>query len=842
VAGKAFASQLIRVALWAGVGPAAAALGPGADVVTDWISHGLDDDDWIGRLLKAAGSVGSNLAADAFRDIGAQIGDIGNHDLEAAAAVALQRALRQAKPAGGAGFLESDREAEWAPWFAAWDARLSESLKDRESLPSLFQRSEQYDPVRLAQATPAEWWREVRALLILWPQQRGLDLGEFPASLDEHLRGTLRELTQDALHKALREKKHQKGWIAWQQEFLGQIAEQARESHRDLAERIDALAGRDSELEAFLDDRFATLEAANERRHAELLAAIEGRRPPPKSDAELWNVTPSVPNFGFRDELLARVDAAFESSRVVTLHGPGGVGKSQAARRVAENHRADYSFVRWINADGVALETDWSGFAKDLGFDGERVEEARADGLRRLAEERDGWLLIFDNAEDPDQIARYLPAGERGRVMITAQSDAWGAVRARTVPVWSWDDATGGAFLCERVPARAEDAAEARALSAELGGLPLALEQAAAYIEKRNWTFAKYQRHLPAAPLRLLDAFGGNAEHISVWKTVELALTRLAETCPPAVELFELLAFLAPADIPVWLFREYAELLPERLREELDWEDALAALRQFSLVRAAEAERFSAHRLTQRIVRARLGDRARGRAEQAAALVNAGFPYSKQRPETWGRSRELLEHAAAVCGYAEELEIWEPTSRLLNETGLFLLYILVDLPRALDLMRRALGMGEQFYGLEHPAVATLANNLGTTLWAQGGLEGAREQVERALEIDEKLYGPEHPGVATDANNLGMILQDLGDLAGPREQTERALRIVEKVFGPEHPEVARGANNLGRILQDLGDLAGAREQFGRALRVLEKFLGAEHPKTQLVRRNLERLGE
>ena len=160
-----------------------------------------------------------------------------------------------------------------------------------------------------------------------------------------------------------------------------------------------------------------------------------------------------------------------------------------------------------------------------------------------------------------------------------------------------------------------------------------------------------------------------------------------------------------------------------------------------------------------------------------------------------------------------------------------------DLAGALEYTRRALAIGEKVYGPEHPEVAISANNIGQILKAQGDLAGALEYTRRALAIGEKVYGPEHPKVAIRANNIGTILKAQGDLAGALEYTRRALAIDEKVYGPEHPKVAIRANNIGTILKAQGDLAGALEYTRRALAIDEKVYGPEHPKVAIRANNI-----
>ena len=155
--------------------------------------------------------------------------------------------------------------------------------------------------------------------------------------------------------------------------------------------------------------------------------------------------------------------------------------------------------------------------------------------------------------------------------------------------------------------------------------------------------------------------------------------------------------------------------------------------------------------------------------------------------ETWNPSAHLLPHALAVAGHSERLGVGLKTaSRLLNKAGLYLRNR-GQLGAAERALRRALAIGENVYGPDHPEVAIHANNIGLILKHQGDLTGALEYARRALAVDEKVYGPDHPHVATDANNIGMILKARGIRQGPwstlsarwpsaKRSTDRTIRM------------------------------------------------------------------
>jgi Tfp pilus assembly protein PilF len=343
-------------------------------------------------------------------------------------------------------------------------------------------------------------------------------------------------------------------------------------------------------------------------------------------------------------------------------------------------------------------------------------------------------------------------------------------------------------------------------LAQELGNLPLALAQAGAFMDETGDTLANYLKLYAAHQHELLGRRGATpSSETTVATTWDISFRRVEAQSPAAAQLMNLSAFFAPDEIPKEVIAQGKENLPEPLAsavsDALTFDDAIAALRRYSLVEVS-GDGITIHRLVQAVTRDRMTeDDFKTWPEVAVRIVNDSFPGDIQdNVNSWLVCARLLPHALAVSEAAETQKLApEATGRLLNQVGSYL-------------QKRA-----QF-------------------------AEARKQFERAIAIDEAAYGKDHPTVAIDVNNLGLVLRDLGDLNGAKTNYERALKIDEATYGKDHPTVAIDVNNLGSVLQDLGDLDGAKTNFERALRIFRQFLGDEHPNTRLVKRNLEILEE
>ena len=364
-----------------------------------------------------------------------------------------------------------------------------------------------------------------------------------------------------------------------------------------------------------------------------------------------------------REKLLAELDARLTAGagqagpRLIALHGLGGAGKTSLAVEYAHRHLAEVAVCWQFPAeDPAVLAAEFGVLAAQLGA--REIVDARdpvAAVHAVLARQEAGWLLVFDNAPDRASIEPLLPPAGPGRVLITTQNQHWPPGQALDVPVL--DRSVAADFLVNRTGD--PDRAAARDLAAELGGLPLALEQAAAYIQATSITMAGY---LPLFRSRQADLLArgeaiGHPAHVAA--TLGLALSRLADEAPAAAGLLRVLAFLAPEPVPVsLLFTEQAARLlgPEAmgtvrslLGDPVAAGDAVAALRRYSLINPAGDGLVLVHRLVQAITRARLTvDAADQWKHAAAALVEATIPADTQLPAAWPVCAALLPHARAV--------------------------------------------------------------------------------------------------------------------------------------------------------------------------------------------------
>ena len=548
-----------------------------------------------------------------------------------------------------------------------------------------------------------------------------------------------------------------------------------------------------------------------------------------------------------REELLADLDARLtgagaEGPRMVALCGLGGAGKTSVALEYAHRHLTRVG-VAWQFAaeDPTVLAAGFAELAAQLGardVAGTPDPVTSAHGM--LAAYPRQWLLVFDNTPDRSAVEKFLPPAGRGQVLITSQNQNWPAGQVVDVPVL--DTEVAAAFLVSRTGDA--DGQAAAGLAAELGGLPLALEQAAAYIGASVGSLARYLESFRQRRGRLLARGEPTGYSQTVATTWSLAFTQLEQSAPQAVGLLRLLACCAPEPIPFRLLLqphpgltdgrsgEVAAVLVSLWKDELAVDDAVAALRRFSLVTQAGDELVLVHRLVQAVMLAQVSADVASQWEQAAAaLVEAAVPADPELPANWPVYALLLPHARAVLDLTSG-GMWR-LADYLGQSGSYLagrdLWLLIA--RAYE--------ADDAYGPEHRDTLVARANLAYWTGEAGDAAAARDQFAVLLPIQERVLGPEHQRTLADRGGLAIWTGAAGDAAGARDQFAVLLPIEEGVLGPEDPDTVTTRHNLARWTGEAGNAAGARDQFAVLLPIQQRVMGAEHPDTLAARRDLAR---
>jgi tetratricopeptide (TPR) repeat protein len=596
-----------------------------------------------------------------------------------------------------------------------------------------------------------------------------------------------------------------------------------------------------------------------------------------------------------RQQLLAQGRTAVLAK--ASLQGMGGVGKTQLALKYCHEFRQSYVGVWWFRAETQgSLESDCLLFCEKQGIPVAQ-NEAPGSAVRNWLAGQENWLLVYDNAEDVKMVRPFLPQSGRHHVLLTSRNPHWDGMKS--LPLGVWNEAQGLSFLRARLANGCgngmgndvSDDAVLKALFKALDGLPLALEQACAYILSRKIPVANYITFLTQheTATRLLKREDDSGCNRSVLAALSLAFDQLSAA---AKALLKLCSWMAAEPIPAFLFTEQPDKLPEALRvaakDESVWRETLAELEKYALCQIAprvlndhagnrgeEIDCLNFHRLTQ--AAARVGSHSK------ETMLILALPEDCSLPTNWPRCKVLMPHVLYMADNCQEgsdlpIQFGNLLSRLATylqygpalyqtalplfqqalaiaekalgpehrDTGMHMnnlagLYrVMDDYDAALPLLQRILAIAETVHGAEHPEVETCLNNLAMLYRTKGDYGAALPLYKRALAIVEKAQGPEHPDTGSYLNNLAAVYYTMGEYAHALPLVKRALMIAEKILGPEHPEVGTSLNNLGQLYYAMGDYSNALPLCQRALSIAEQTLGPEHPYTVTRLNNLAEL--
>ncbi|MER5757122.1 tetratricopeptide repeat protein [Streptomyces sp. NPDC002088] len=629
---------------------------------------------------------------------------------------------------------------------------------------------------------------------------------------------------------------------------------------------------------------------------------------------------PQVPVRGREEELavLRRLASGRESGLAVVC-GTGGLGKTTLAAETARQARAAGRAVFWVRwqDDPSRLADDLTRVAQALGLPDGRLGEAQA-GCAALVDvvwehlmATRGWVIVVDNVDTPrrigpgsDPLAAYrgwLRPDGAGLLLITSRDTSpvtWGP-RARLLHLSPLGSRAAGTVLLDSAPT-AGSAAEADALGARLGGLPLALDAAGLYLASptsRYTTFTAYHQALDGEFGDLLGAEHPQAADPDIARTMvrhtfDLSLDQLhTDGYTLARPLLHLLALLEAAPVPRSLVTP--ALLTDATGQPVtaaELDAALAGLHQYGLLTAPSTPSGGAggtvrvgqvvlHPLVREVMAltppssdpataiTALDTHLTRAVNDTVAAARAGWPTARllaphlpplldHAPDTTfitarntldDLARTLQDAGAAAethllhqCLLAAETHRLGPDHPDTLTTRDSLAGAVRELGRrreAADLYQRALADRIRVLGPEHPDAFASRNNLALALHELGQYQEAADLHQQVLTAAERNLGSQHIDTLTSRNNLALALNRLGRHQEAADLHRQLLTDRERILGPEHPHTLTTRDNLAGALRELGHRREAADLYQQVLADRVRILGPEHPETLTSRNNL-----
>jgi tetratricopeptide (TPR) repeat protein len=591
-----------------------------------------------------------------------------------------------------------------------------------------------------------------------------------------------------------------------------------------------------------------------------------------------------------RDNLISR-----EPPNVQVISGMGGIGKTEIATEYIHRNIDKYEIIWWIRAEhqdrvldalvklGQRLELRQT--TTDSGRD--RTVAAVLEALQSA--DWSNWLLVYDNAVNPLDLQKYMPASRpEGHILITARDPNWPSfIIVDGIKVSPFTDAESVSFLRRTVPSlaaekglsAAEDArrvSEARRLGTTLGQLPIAVEHAAAYLVETGQSVAHYVSRFRENAHQLLSEQPAASDlPAPVSGTWAMSITLLT---PDAEHLFNLCAFFSPEPIATELLLRpgtsisdppgLSDLLcsPQRFRA------AATQLHRLSLARVDGArDLIQVHRVVQAVTQGRLRlnrpdmfNAYLAAVDNLLAGTNSVNPDHASSDRTYDLSLQHLEsdyrflhtknpalraliidqvrrlhlrggHVEAMKFGQDALEVWREE---LGQDDLQVLAVSVEVAIAMYIGGRAADAHELILGIR-PLLQRYTDGDGfkTLLLCEtiyGADLRARSQFQEALALDldilnkfEQIFGVDHERTLNVRSNVAVDYRQLGLFRAALEADERTLEDRRRILGDNDLKTLSSSNAVARDKRGLGLYQESLDMARRVVSAFEAVGGREN---------------
>lgn len=566
--------------------------------------------------------------------------------------------------------------------------------------------------------------------------------------------------------------------------------------------------------------------------------SVESRRGP-ASLPQVWGSVPlRNPDFVGRSGLLEQLKQRLMTPGATAvlpeaLHGMGGVGKSQTVVEYIYQHAAEYEMVWWISAEHPAqIRSRFVDLATRLGMPAAASADTAVpmvlEALRK-GEPFGRWLLVFDNADAPDEVRPFFPSGS-GHVIVTSRNAEWAGV-ARTVEVDLFSRDESKELLSRRGGTITD--AEADQLADALGDLPLAIEQAAAWRAQTGMPVSEYVQLLEQNRNELLALGVPTDYQVGVAAAWNVPLARLRDDHPAALEMLQLCAFFGPEPISRNLFNGGRDApVPDALREALgDPIKLSSAIREISRYSLAKIDNrnntLQLHRLVQAVLKGQLNDADHeGMRHAVHRLLVNGDPGDPEDSAGWPRYAALLPHAitsrALVCQDRWVRGMIINLVRYLLSAG--------DYAGANDFAGQVLETWRSTLGERDRDTLTMARHFGISLRRLGRTDEASALNQRTYDLLKEEVEENDVSLLSMGDSVAADFRSKGEFASELRMQQEVYERAQHALPEDDPDLLQYASNLAGCLRLVGDFFSARDLDVKTVRSRTFALGENHRAT------------
>ncbi len=546
------------------------------------------------------------------------------------------------------------------------------------------------------------------------------------------------------------------------------------------------------------------------------------------------NNVPSSSNYftGRFDVLnsLFKEDKKQEKSLICqVIYGPGGVGKSEIAKKYANDNKDKYNHLFWINAENtITIEENFYNIVNDLNINTvEKDFSEITNEIKNWLYNNSKWLIIFDNAENENFIKKYLPNGN-GHIIITSRNSNWSGINSFYIDVLKKEEAVD--FLANKINLdKHQNIKDLNNLAEILGFLPLALEQAGAFIKSKNINISEYINDFKEKNTTIFKEDKVQPCNTNIATTWQISFEKIKIEKPESIDFLNIIAFLSSDNInTIWFKDNFTNI-----------DDIINILKRFSLIKQS-THNISIHRLVQMVIKDSIIDKTtqKEQIETAINLISKIFKFEPDKIKTWKNTSSFIPHVESLKEYIEQFDIQtEQAAYIINEAGSYY-NAQGNYKKAFNFYNRALIIKEKILSNDnHPSIAESYSNIGNTYYARGNYNEALEYYNKTLGIREKILGENHQLTAVSYNNIGSIYKAQGQYEKALNIFFKAYDLLKKILGESHFSIVVSYENIGSVYNVQGQYEKALNFYFKALDLKEKELGINHPDTAATYNNI-----
>ncbi|MGC5387038.1 FxSxx-COOH system tetratricopeptide repeat protein [Micromonospora chalcea] len=516
------------------------------------------------------------------------------------------------------------------------------------------------------------------------------------------------------------------------------------------------------------------------------------------------------------------------------VHGLGGVGKSELALQYAFRYHANYSIVWWVTADSpLSIEAGLADLAHRLHPDSESIATSQESARWALGwlQAHSDWLLVLDNVEHRADVEPLLGQVADGHILITTRRDV------------GWEEITDGCLRVEVLAPSAavelllnlssqKDERTAAVLAGELGCLPLALQQAGAYLRQTRTTLGSYLQDLRRDPAQTLSSVAAdNGAERAVARVWSVTLTHIANLAPTAVAVLNVLSWLAPDELPRNVIRDTAV-------DGSEIDRALGLLASYNMITLTE-KTVAVHRLVQAIIRNAAITNGTATEIQTIAISLLRSSMSKvqaSEANTQQQGNALLPHISALVENLPADHTFKAMLWLQSDAAAFRKRQ-GDARTAVIEFEKVVGNFKRVLGVDHPDTLRTRHRLAHAYESAGRVDEALAEHEQVLADYRRVLGEDHPETLTARHGIGRAYQ----VGGRTDEALAALKQLlvdrKRVLGDDHPDTLVTRHNIARSHRAAGRFDVAIEEFNELLDDYRRVFSHDHPTTFKIRSNI-----